>query len=113
MDFVHDTLAGGRPFRVMTVVDHWSCHNPVLEAGVRMKGERVGQILNRALNWMPDSRPSPWRIVRNSNHERWKIGPIGEVCSSTSFDPAKRFNISLKPDGSTISSVALTARSAT
>ncbi len=34
MDFVHDTLAGGRPFRVMTVIDHWSCHSPVPEAGV-------------------------------------------------------------------------------
>ena len=27
MDFVHDTLADGRPFRALTVVDNWSRHN--------------------------------------------------------------------------------------
>jgi putative transposase len=50
MDFVHDTLADGRPFRVLTVVDNWSRHSPVLEAGFRMSGETVGQALDRALN---------------------------------------------------------------
>ena len=50
MDFVHDTLADGRPFRILTVVDTWSRHSPVLEAGVRMSGEIVGQVLDRALN---------------------------------------------------------------
>jgi putative transposase len=43
MDFVHDTLADGPPFRVLTVVDHGSRHSPVLEGGVRMSGETVGQ----------------------------------------------------------------------
>jgi putative transposase len=50
MDFVRDTLADGRPFRVLTVVDNWSRHSPGLEAGFRMSGERVGQVLDRALN---------------------------------------------------------------
>jgi putative transposase len=50
MDFVHDTLADGRPFRVLTVVDNWSRQSPVLEAGFRMSGETVGQVLDRALN---------------------------------------------------------------
>jgi putative transposase len=50
MDFVHDTLADGRPFRILTVVDNWSRHSPVLEAGFRMSGETVGQALDRALN---------------------------------------------------------------
>jgi len=50
MDFVHDTLADGRPFRILTVVDHWSRHSPVLEAGFRMSGETVGQALDRVLN---------------------------------------------------------------
>jgi len=31
MDFVHDALADGRPFRVLTVVDQWSRHSPILE----------------------------------------------------------------------------------
>ena len=50
MDFVHDTLADGRPFRILTVVDHWSRHSPVREVGFRMSGETVGQALDRVLN---------------------------------------------------------------
>ena len=49
MDFVHDTLADGRPFRVLTVVDHWSRQSPVLEVGFRMSDETVGQALDRVL----------------------------------------------------------------
>ena len=49
MDFVHDTLADGRPFRILTVVDNWSRSSPVLEAGFRMSGELVGQVLDRVL----------------------------------------------------------------
>lgn len=56
MDFVHDTLANGRPFRILTVVDHWSRHSPMLEVGVRMSGETVGQALDRALNGTPGPR---------------------------------------------------------
>jgi putative transposase len=50
MDFVHDTLADGRPFRILTVVDNWSRHSSVLEVGFRMSGELVGQALDRILN---------------------------------------------------------------
>ncbi len=50
MDFVHDTLADGRPFRVLTVVDHWSRQSPVLKAGFRMSGETVGQALDGVLS---------------------------------------------------------------
>ena len=56
MDFVHDTLADGRPFRVLTVVDNWSRHSPMLEVGLRMSGETVGQALDRALNGTPGPR---------------------------------------------------------
>ena len=56
MDFVHDTLADGRPFRILTVVDNWSRHSPVLEVGFRMSGETVGQALDRVLS--EDARPT-------------------------------------------------------
>ena len=49
MDFVHDTLANGRPFRILTVVDNGSRCSPVLEAGCRMSGETVSQVLDRVL----------------------------------------------------------------
>jgi putative transposase len=58
LDFVHETLADGRAFRILTVVDHWSRHSPVLEAGVRMSGEPVGQVLDRVLNGTPGPRSS-------------------------------------------------------
>jgi putative transposase len=50
MDFMHDTLADGRPFRILTVVDHWSRHSPLREAGFRMTGETVSQVLARVLS---------------------------------------------------------------
>ena len=56
MDFVHDTLADGRPFRILTVVDNWSRCSPVLEAGVRMAGETVSQVLDRVLGEGPSHR---------------------------------------------------------
>ena len=56
MDFVHDTLADGRPFRILTVVDNWSRHSPVLEAGVRMSGETVGRALDGVLGEGPGPR---------------------------------------------------------
>jgi len=48
MDFVHDALADGRPFRILTVVDQWSRSSPLLEAGSRMSGHSVG-VLDRIL----------------------------------------------------------------
>jgi putative transposase len=49
MDFVHDALADGRRFRVLTVVDQWSRHSPVLEVAQAMSGRSVGATLDRAL----------------------------------------------------------------
>lgn len=50
VDFVHDTLSEGRPYRILTVVDHWSRSRPVLEAGFRMSGDIVGRVLDRMLS---------------------------------------------------------------
>jgi putative transposase len=43
MDCVHDALADGRPFRVLTVVDQWSRHSPLLEPASRISGVTVSQ----------------------------------------------------------------------
>lgn len=50
LDFVHDTLADGRPFRILTVVDNWSRQSPVLEARFQMSGAMVGDALDRVLS---------------------------------------------------------------
>jgi putative transposase len=56
MDFVHDGLADGHPFRILTVVDHWSRHSPLLESGFWMSGETVSQALDRVLGQGPKPR---------------------------------------------------------
>src|SRR5262249_57768305 len=46
MDFVHEALAGGRPFRILTVVDQWSRSSPLLQVAARMSGETLGGTLD-------------------------------------------------------------------
>ena len=53
MDFVHDALADGRPFRVLTVVDQWSRQSPMLEVASSMSGQTVGTALDRVLTGGP------------------------------------------------------------
>lgn len=59
MDFVHDQLADGRAFRVLTVVDNWSRESVLLEAGFRLSGESVAQALSRVFV----TRPLPRSIT--------------------------------------------------
>jgi len=49
MDFVHDALADGRPFRILTVVDQWSRQSPLLEVASSISGQTVGAALDRVL----------------------------------------------------------------
>ena len=49
MDFVHDALADGRQFRVLTVVDQWSRQSPLLEVATNQSGSTVGEALDRVL----------------------------------------------------------------
>jgi putative transposase len=56
MDVGHDNLADGRPFWVLTVVDHWSRQSPVLAAGVRMSGETVVRAFDGVLSEGPGPR---------------------------------------------------------
>jgi len=69
MDFVHDALADGRPFRILTVVDQWSRQSPVLEVAASMSGLAVGAALDRVLRGSPglrSTRPTthPWTYAR-------------------------------------------------
>ncbi len=56
MDFVHDALADGRPFRILTVVDQWSRSSPLLEVASRMSGDTVRAALDRVLGSAPRPR---------------------------------------------------------
>ncbi|BDW99191.1 transposase [Maricaulis maris] len=47
MDFVHDQLATGRKFRILTVVDTWSRYVPAIDARYSYRGEDVVQTMER------------------------------------------------------------------
>lgn len=94
MDFVHDTLADGRPFRILTVVDHWSRSSPVLEAGFRMSGEPIWQVLDRAL----DTPAVPRSIMVDHGTEfqfpgAGGLGLSARRATRTSFDRANRLRM--------------------
>jgi len=59
MDFVHDQLATGRAFRVLTVIDQWSRESVLMEADVALTGQRVVQ----ALETLSARRPLPKAIT--------------------------------------------------
>lgn len=49
MDFVHDQLLDGRPFRVLTVIDHWNRESVRLEPAFGFRGARVAALLDEAI----------------------------------------------------------------
>jgi putative transposase len=53
MDFVHDQLFDGRPFRILTVVDQLSRESPLIEVGFSMSGQRVADALEARTADMP------------------------------------------------------------
>jgi putative transposase len=46
MDFVHDQLFDGRPFRILTVVDQFSRESPLLEPALSISGRDVAHALD-------------------------------------------------------------------
>jgi len=56
MDFIHDQLADGRQFRVLTVVDQWSRQSPVLEPALGIRGRDVAAVLDRTIGSGPPPR---------------------------------------------------------
>jgi putative transposase len=46
MDFVHDRLASGRAFRVLTLIDNWSRESVLLEVGFRLIGQSVADAVD-------------------------------------------------------------------
>ena len=46
MDFLHDVLLNGWPFRVLTVVDQWSLWSLIREVAPSMSSRTVGEALN-------------------------------------------------------------------
>lgn len=49
MDFVHDQLFDGRPFRVLTLIDHWNRESVLLEPAFGFRGALVAVLLDEAI----------------------------------------------------------------
>jgi len=65
MDFMQDTLADGRVFRVLTIVDHFTRECPALAVDVGFSGARVAQVLER----LAATRGLPRRLVVDNGPE--------------------------------------------
>jgi putative transposase len=65
LDFVHDELSHGMKFRALTVVDIWSREGLAIEAGQRLKGEHVVEVLNRLVQ----QRGAPKYLFADSGSE--------------------------------------------
>lgn len=141
MDFVHDTLADGRPFRILTIVDHWSRHSPMREAG--FFGCRVRPSARSLIEPERDARPPvhyggsrdgipiraleewayrrgvqldfirPGKPLENAFIESFN-GRLRDECLNVhQFISWRKPKISSKPGGSTIISAARIAHSGT
>ena len=77
MDFVHDALFDGRPFRVLTVVDQCSRQSPVLEVAFAHSGMSVADALDRVVATARRAGArSPSITAPNSCRGRSRTGPI-------------------------------------
>ena len=59
MDFVHDQLATGRKFRVLTGIDQWSRESVLLETQFALTGQSVVD----AIETLSQSQPLPKAIT--------------------------------------------------
>jgi putative transposase len=90
MDFMADSLATGRGFRTLNVVDDFTRECLAIEVDTALSGERVARVLERLL----EKRGKRWRWSRTTDRSSsaglWMPGPIREVSSSASYALASR-----------------------
>lgn len=65
MDFVHDRLDDGRPFKSLTLVDQFTKESPAIEVDFSLPGQRVV----RVLDWLRETRGLPEEIVVDNGPE--------------------------------------------
>ena len=75
-------------FRILTVVDQWSRHSPLLEVAARQSGQSVGEALDRVSGGHRHRARSPSIMAPSFNHVPSKIGRIAAASNSTSFGRA-------------------------
>jgi putative transposase len=88
LDFLADSLADGRRFRVLTRVDTVSRVSPAIEIGVSLTGERVVAVLERLKRTLGRPSASPSTTGRRSSPGPSMPGPTGMGCNWSSRGPA-------------------------
>ncbi len=79
MDFVHDQLFDGRPFRVLTVVDQFSRQTPLLEPRLSFSGGDVVTALERAIKRVGTPMSITWIMAPSSLPRPSRSGRINAV----------------------------------
>ena len=104
MDFVHDQLATGRKFRILTVVDTFTRFLPIIDPRFSYRSEDVIEALEQACSQI--GYPKAIRVDQGSEFISHNLacGPMPKVSRWTSHGPANQ--------PTTPSSKALTASSA-
>ena len=65
LDFIHDSLVSGRPFRALAVIDEWSRESLAIEVDRSLTSARVIRVLERL------GVERGWPILIQSDNERW------------------------------------------
>jgi putative transposase len=65
MDFMHDTLAEGRPFRLLNIVDDFTREAVAIEVGSSIPGDRVVRVLDR----LKQTRGLPQILISDNGPE--------------------------------------------
>lgn len=88
MDFMRDTLADGRTFRIFTLVDDFTREAPALEVDLSLSAERVVQVPSGSWPRVAALAPSSATMVRSSRVGPWTPGHTIAVWRCSSFVPA-------------------------
>ena len=51
MDFVHDSLQGGRSYRLLNIIDDFNREGLAIEVDFSLPAERVIRVLNQIIEW--------------------------------------------------------------
>ncbi len=97
MELVHDALADGRPFRVLTVVAQWSRQNPLLEVAPSMSGGTVRQALDRVLT---DTRKPQPITVDHGTEFMSRALTDGAFCRGVQLDFTRPWTTTETPSSS-------------
>ena len=80
MDFMHDTLANGRPFRTFNVIDDFARDALAIEIDFSISGSRVVRVLEQLCEWY--GKPA---MVRSDNGPEFQSQAVQAWAKAADF----------------------------